>query len=320
MAAGQGTRFVLADTSQLHMKITEMGQRIRQLEDALAISQAGVSNEPHPLLRDELLSIKFGPDNGTVSPPPRSRDASVESLDAFGTLTVFDRGQSKYFGRSAGTETLLLAGAEMGPGWIPDDQPSTLSQDVLRLANLFPMCGGETDSEDSEKTMDVLFSHLPEQPRAWALCETYLEQATWHLQPIRREELIDDILVPIYRSKKERASSEPSRLHTISPHRLAALFIIFALGTLVDLTMEPFNSEAENFAVLCRAAICLRSVFDSPETCTVQAIVLLATYQTYAGKRYTLDAAWSVISLGAKLAQSSLNSDWSSPRWFPLGL
>lgn len=103
------------------------------------------------------------------------------------------------------------------------------------------------------------------------------------------------------------------------------------------------SSEAESFALLCRAAISLRSVFDSPEICTVQTIALLAHYQTFAGKRYTLDAAvscalhlisviqnsslkqWTVMSLAAKLAQSvsdmfnllaytkpSINIDWSS--------
>ncbi|KIK65366.1 hypothetical protein GYMLUDRAFT_159686 [Collybiopsis luxurians FD-317 M1] len=310
MAAGQGTRFVLADTSQLHTKITEMGQRIRQLEDALAICHAGVSNEPHALLRDELLSIKFGPESGAVHQSAPSREASVESLDAVGTLTIFDSGQSKYFGRSAGSETLLLAGAEIGPGWVSDDQPTTLPQDALRLANFFPMCA----EENNEQNMDMLFSHLPEQPRGWALCETYLEQAAWHFQPIRRDELIDDILVPIYRSKRERATTEIKQPHTISPHRLATLFVVFAIGALVDLTLEPFNSEAESFILLCRAAMSLRSIFDSPETCTVQAIVLLAHYQTFAGKRYTLDSAWTVMSLGAKAAQSiGLHRDGS--RW-----
>ncbi|GAW07668.1 hypothetical protein LENED_009675 [Lentinula edodes] len=152
--------------------------------------------------------------------------------------------------------------------------------------------------------MDILFSHLPEQPRAWALCETYLEQGAWQFQPIRRDELIDDILVPIYRSRKERASSDSNQPHVISPHRLASLYIVFAIGALVDLTLDPYSSEAESFALLCRAAISLRSVFDSPEICTVQTIALLAHYQTFAGKRYTLDAAWTVMSLAAKLAQS----------------
>lgn len=132
----------------------------------------------------------------------------------------------------------LQAGAEIDPPWTEEDHdlPSpTLRQDVLRLSNYFPMCS----QENVEKTMDTLFSYLPEQPRAWALCETYLEQATWQCQPIRRDELIDEILVPIYRSHKERASSDTNQPHTISPHRLAALYIVFTIGALVDLTLEP---------------------------------------------------------------------------------
>lgn len=126
----------------------------------------------------------------------------------------------------------------MEPSWIPDDDQSStslLTQDILRLSNLFPMCA----EANSEKTMDILFSHLPEQPRAWALCETYLEQGAWQFQPIRRDELIDEILVPIYRSRKERASSDSNQPHVISPHRLASLYIVFAIGALVDLTLDP---------------------------------------------------------------------------------
>lgn len=100
------SRFVLADTSQLHTKIAEMGQRIRQLEDALSIFQSGVSNEVHPLLRDDLLSVKFGPDKGYVpEKEPPTRSESLEPvIDAFGTMTVGDSGEGKYFGPSAGSE------------------------------------------------------------------------------------------------------------------------------------------------------------------------------------------------------------------------
>ena len=44
--------------------------------------------------------------------------------------------------------------------------------------------------------MDKLESHLPPQPRAWALCETYLEQFSWWFRPIKREELIFVHLLP----------------------------------------------------------------------------------------------------------------------------
>jgi hypothetical protein len=83
-----------------------MGQRIRQLEDALAIFQSGVSNETHPLLRDNLLSIKFGPEKGYVpeKEPPVRKESLEPPIDAFGAMALGDSGEAKYFGPSAGSE------------------------------------------------------------------------------------------------------------------------------------------------------------------------------------------------------------------------
>ena len=97
-------RFILADTEQLHRKISEMSERIRQLEDALAIFQAGVSSERHPLLRDELLSIKFGPEVRRTVDEEHTRNTLSQTIDALGTLTVGDHGETKFIGRSGGTE------------------------------------------------------------------------------------------------------------------------------------------------------------------------------------------------------------------------
>ncbi|KAJ3814635.1 fungal-specific transcription factor domain-containing protein [Lentinula aff. lateritia] len=105
-----------------------MSSRIRALEDALAIFQASVSSERHPLLEDELLKIKFGSEvkdsedepaildfQGTRSTAPGvatslNRSVDTTTLDAFGTLTLGEEGEMKYFGRSAGSETLILVG------------------------------------------------------------------------------------------------------------------------------------------------------------------------------------------------------------------
>ncbi|KAI3603896.1 hypothetical protein WG66_004471 [Moniliophthora roreri] len=106
--------------------------RIRALEDALAIMQAAVSNERHPLLGDELLKIKFGAETLGEGKSTRSRSEEVTSpvdevgegsgtpggsggnntragekvdttaLDTLGTLTLDEEGELKYFGRSAG--------------------------------------------------------------------------------------------------------------------------------------------------------------------------------------------------------------------------
>ena len=53
-------RFILADTDRLHRKIAEMSDRIRQLEDGLAILQSSVTREPYPLLAGDFLKIKSG--------------------------------------------------------------------------------------------------------------------------------------------------------------------------------------------------------------------------------------------------------------------
>ncbi|PBK72608.1 hypothetical protein ARMSODRAFT_931276 [Armillaria solidipes] len=310
LSTGQGTRFVLADTTQLHNKISEMGQRIRQLEDALAIFQAGVSNECHALLRDDLLAIKFGPENGKA-PEKRSSDLSADAIDALGTLTIGDHGEAKYFGRSAGSETLFLAGADMEMTCAEDDYPP-IPLEVARLSNSFPFTAD--GSVNWEKALDTLIDHLPERPRAWALCETYLEHASWSFRPIQRDEIVDDILTPAYRCAKERKNGTVTAAQIISSHKLAVLFILFAIGSLVDLTLEPYNYESEHYYHLSRAALSLRSLFDSPEIATVQAVVLIASYHGMGGQRYTMDSTWNIMSLGAKLAQS-LGLHRDSARW-----
>ncbi|KAJ6599161.1 fungal-specific transcription factor domain-containing protein [Mycena vulgaris] len=313
--SSQGTRFVLASTDHLHSKIGEMGQRIRQLEDALAIFQASTgSNDNHPLLRDELLSIKFGPEKGSVPEKQiRARETSIDSIDALGTLTIGDDGEGKYFGRSAGSETLFLAGAAMEMASSHDDEEfPPLSVEIARLSNSFPFSAGGPPG----RALDLLFDYLPEQPRAWSLCETYMEQCSWQFRPLNREEIIDEFLTPIYKSLRERKNwkSENDFPHTILPHRIAVLFMLFALGALVDLTLEPQNAESEHYYHASRASLALRSVFDSPEMATVQAVLLMSSYHNMGGRNYTMESSWSLLCLGSKLAQS-LGLHRDSARW-----
>ena len=176
---------------------------------------------------------------------------------------------------------------------------------MLRLSGIFPFSSGCAPHSEKYKTaMNILFAGLPPRPRAWALCETYMEQASWIFRPIKRDEIIDDILTPIYNVKKARDDSNSEPTTNITPHKIAALFMIFASGALVDLTLPPYNADAEGYHHYARAALSLRSVFDSPAIETVQTIGLMAHYHSNAGKRYTLDSVWTLLSLSAKLSQS----------------
>jgi hypothetical protein len=94
-----------------------MSDRIRHLEDALAILQSTVTNELHPLLNRELLTIKSsielhsaveGADDGALpggGPANENGEGEeFEYIDAFGTLAIREDGASTFYGRSAGSE------------------------------------------------------------------------------------------------------------------------------------------------------------------------------------------------------------------------
>ena len=111
-------RFILADTEQLHEKIYEMSNRIRQLEDALAILQSTVTDQRHPLLSDELLKVKFGSEaiNAKQSDGEEER-ATNKSIDSLGTLSLGSSGKMQYFGGSAGSEVRFLLFAAVVLSW-----------------------------------------------------------------------------------------------------------------------------------------------------------------------------------------------------------
>ncbi|KAF7337693.1 hypothetical protein MSAN_02242800 [Mycena sanguinolenta] len=300
LSAGQGTRFILADTDQLHTKIAEMSQRIRQLEEALAILQAVVSNERHPLLATDLLSIKFAAE-APIRPDPPAQEQDPAMIDALGTLTLGNAGEVKYFGRSAGSETLLVAEDCSDEESASDTEPP-LPQEIAEIGDVFPS-GRQLDSK-----LQQIRTILPPYARAVDLCEVYLSHGALFFRPIKRDELLGPFLQAIY-------GPEATEANTDAPHALAMLFFILALGALLDLRLPPYNAEAERFYGAGRSALGLHAVYDSPLVDTVRAIGMMATYHTHAGKKYSRNSAWCLMSVAAKLAQSiGLHRD--SARWY----
>ncbi|KAJ7229993.1 fungal-specific transcription factor domain-containing protein [Mycena pura] len=283
LSAGQGTRFILAHTDELHEKISEMSQRIRQLEEALAILQAVVSNDRHPLLANDLLKVKF------AAEAPKNADLHAreqdQALDALGTLTFGDDGGVKYFGRSAGTETLLVAEDDSDED--DDVSDAETPPDVAEMGDVFP------SGRPNAARLQRIRSLLPPLAHATDLCELWLQHGALFFRPIKREELLGPFLQAIY------ASHDGGDVHA-----LATLFFILAIGALLDLRLSPYNAEAERYYSAGRAALGLRAVYDSPHVDTVRAIGLMATYHSLAGKKYSKDSAWCLMSIAAKVAQS----------------
>ncbi|THH07873.1 hypothetical protein EW145_g3096 [Phellinidium pouzarii] len=323
LATGQGTRFVLAATDHLHRRISKMSERIRQLEDALAILQLRDSEEPHPLLRDELLSMKI--EKGEEVLDTESGQDIPKDLGGLGTLSISDKGSQRFFGASGGSEILFLndddetnhsspsasnsAGSPVSlQASIRDSKSPPLQPDVALFSNAFPFTPTGPACDVREKIM----SHLPPWDSALALVDIYFEQAAWLFRSVSRQQLIDEMLPVLYR----RVPPSPAHEHGGNydgPHALALLLMTFAVGTLVDLRHEPYSMEADHYYQLAKAAITLQSVLERPELVTVQALHLMSIYNAMRQPDIrdeeggtSMEMSWSLIRLCHQLAQTSL--------------
>ncbi|KAI8996651.1 fungal-specific transcription factor domain-containing protein [Trametes punicea] len=355
LTTGQGTRFILADTDRLHRKIAEMSDRIRQLEDALGILQSSVTREPHPLLSNDLLKIKSGLELHSASQSggggggggievqenEEQEQEEVHYVEAFGTLAVRDDGAATFYGRSAGSESLLI-----------DDRPqlalSTLGRssgahpdlplEINHLAETFPSGPSVIAVQELQ---ELIQNYLPPWQRASQLRDLYLEQAPWFFGAVTQRQLDEEVLPLFYEEAADEvrtrmnmgASAGPSGIGKLgstaeafnlpapgvrpSLHDLALMFVIFCFGALTDpsLPAAPHNNEATMYYQLTRAALSLEPVLERPPSVTtVQTLSLMGIYQGMVADEHSIETTWALMGLSSKLAQSvGLHRD--SARW-----
>jgi hypothetical protein len=91
-------RIMRSESMELSTTIHNMGDRIQQLESAVAQAHADASDSPHPLLRDDLLGIKL---TGEL-PRSSTHPTPAQQANTGGALAVGASGTSRYYGFSAG--------------------------------------------------------------------------------------------------------------------------------------------------------------------------------------------------------------------------
>ncbi|KAJ7507374.1 fungal-specific transcription factor domain-containing protein [Mycena galericulata] len=353
LITGQGTRFVLADTEKLHSKIATMSDRIRLLEDALAILQSTVTSDPHPLLDRELLKIKSsielhsavegeegshangGGDGGTET------EDFEEYIDAFGTLAIREDGAATFYGRSAGSESLLMGegpspspspmlpqgmssshalAAALGPSVLrrQDSHGHTPSTSITSFTSSFPFA----TAGDAGIDLDYLTSRLPSYAESVRLCELYLAQAPWFFGAVTRDQLTDEILPLWFPDEAPRHTTRGGSPPPVgTAHDLALIYVIFCFGALGDAAL-PFPTshgtgtddlrvnadglhDAEFYYRLTKAALTLEPVLEGPPSvATVQTLALMGIFEGLCAGENSIESTWAIFGLSTKLAQS----------------
>ncbi|KAJ6610613.1 fungal-specific transcription factor domain-containing protein [Mycena sp. CBHHK59/15] len=282
---GRGRRVMRSESLELSTTIHNMGDRIRQLETAVAEAHAEESDSTHPLLREGLLGIKLS----TELPRSSSDPTPAQLADTFGALAISASGTARYFGPTAGPAALLSAQGSAG-----GDRAEFASL-FADITESFPFDAGYSSSWDTALCLENLLGHLPDELRAWALYDIFVNEASWYGTPIMADEL-HELLAQVY-----DPNSNP---YELSPHALAMVFQAFALAALADLSLPAYSVQADTYFDLGRTALTLQPVFGSRDLHTIQALVLVGLYYATGGPRYSVDSAWSIVSLACSLCQS----------------
>ncbi|KAH9940788.1 fungal-specific transcription factor domain-containing protein [Epithele typhae] len=309
LATGQGTRFVLAATEHLHRRIAKMSARVHQLEDALAILQAKSSNEPHPLLSDGTSkNHNLDDDDGMDI---LDRPGSGDVVSAFGMLSVTDGGISRFFGPTGGTEYLLfsdvddlssLSNGSASPESARDSNTPPLPGDIIRFSNAFPF----TPLGPAAQTYELIEGHLPPYQRACELAESYIMHASWLFRSVSRRQIFEELVPRFY---KQAANDDTPMTEPSSPHDLGLFLLCLAIGALVDLKQQGYNSEGEHFCQLAQAAMALQPVLANPSLTTIQALHLHSIYVAMVGNEpggadHHMEFSWALLTLAGQLAHT----------------
>ncbi|KAF4610658.1 hypothetical protein D9613_006789 [Agrocybe pediades] len=294
-------RFVLASTQELHEKISELATRVRELEDALRASHSHLSSEPHPLLSEELLKIKapLQRDVNNKTSVTIKEEENPDVVDAFGSLSIAMSGKTKYYGHTANSWYFL-----------ENELPEEHEQDdhLIALQNILPQevlarAGSIAISDFSTATnvgLQTLYWYLPPAEVALELRTMYFTHAAWMYNPINVESFDNEVYVQFYSQNVGPLPDDP-----LLAHRLSLMFMVLAIGSLMNSNLPAYNLDAEKYHQLARAALFHNSFFDNPTINAVQALYLMTFYLFLVDRHGTSSGArWATMGLAVKVAQS----------------
>ncbi|KAF8517954.1 hypothetical protein BU17DRAFT_49227 [Hysterangium stoloniferum] len=277
-------RALLTNSLKLNETITEMSARIVQLEEALAGLQSRVSSDVHPLLEDDNVKVPIARKSSLERPPT---EEEVNVIDSLGAFSISEEGRVVFHEATATSEihesTKLL---EQGSLSLPPC--------IVLTSVLFPFPPETIDTQ-----IDDFVPLLPPLSQAVSLIEIYFAHSAWCQNPLPREEFMTLVFRECYPNNVPATS-----LEHVSSHRLSVLFMIFALGALMDVNRPFCSTEAEEFHTLARACLCVEPVYENSSLHSVQSMHLMIWYYTLAPSRRTHGYRLAIWGVVIKLCQA----------------
>ena len=118
----------------------------------------------------------------------------------------------------------------------------------------------------------------PMQPGCWFPTPLYIasvfDSISDRYNPVTLSEFNATVYSVLFNSQVSLAiNDEPN---VVLSHRLSMMFMVLAIGSLMDTRLPSYNVEAEKYHQLARAALFQNNIFDEPTLGAVQALVSIA--------------------------------------------
>lgn len=168
-----------------------------------------------------------------------------------------------------------------------------LPPEILARAASFPISAVPHTLNAESVSIQNLFWYLPPADKAAELRSIYYTNAAWmyvypwivtpvtdaiycyRYNPIPQESFDFEVYHQFYDTSNVPSADDP-----LLPHRLSLMFMILAIGTLMDTSLPAYSIEAEKYHQLAKAALFRDSFVDSPTINAVQALVSSLSYST----------------------------------------
>ncbi|KAF8195055.1 fungal-specific transcription factor domain-containing protein [Pholiota molesta] len=328
LVTGKNNKMILANTEELHDRIDAVSARNRELENALRTLQESLSDQPHPLLLEkDVLNLRINttplgtssstssgastssssksPSASRISPavqPSAASQVKLEEehnvLDAFGTLVVGRREESRHLGKTARSEYLAQATTR-------STRPP--KHRLPRLSNRLVDVSLPDSPIRDDDLLSELLDLLPQQSKAQHLCDLYLEYGKYLYSPISRKELLDGVLAVVYKAKQYTGFDHY--------HSLSLLYVVFAIAELFNPEAQAYTPEAHEYYHLSRVALQFSPPTYDTTLSSIQTLIHMAQYLDLSGSDpSSAETAWMHSGHAMRLAQS-VGLHLNSGRW-----
>ncbi|KAF8892927.1 hypothetical protein BD779DRAFT_1609955 [Infundibulicybe gibba] len=276
---GEGSRFVLAATEHLHQKIMYLEARMHSLEDAIAIVETSRPGDRPRAVVPRLADLEKDRETGDAL------GNTTELVEHLGTLCIDDRGGSRFFGPSGGSE----ASSNNARPPLQELDPSYLPPEISICSQAFPF---SPVGVQPMLVQPMIEAYLPPIRRAITLCETFLEHLSWMFHIVSRQQMVNELIPAIYKNIRT----------SYGPHDLALMLIVLGIGTLVDLDLPPYSLEAQHYYQLSRAALALQPVLGEQSMVTIKVLHLMSIYNGMSGKETNLEQSYNLLDFAGQVA------------------